>query len=76
MPIIYMEVVMNKRQDYVPLELSGDKLNNIVGDLRDKLLDEFWHGIPDGDRRRQISDRLERNILASFEYQGDKVEAT
>lgn len=67
---------MNKRMDYVPLELSGDKLNNIVGQLRDKLLDEFWPGLPNDDKRRQISDRLERNILASFEYHGDKVEAT
>jgi len=76
MPIIDMEVLMNKRQDYVPLELSGDKLNNIVGQLRDKLLDEFWPGIPNDDKRRQISDRLEKNILLSFEYHGDKVEAT
>lgn len=67
---------MNKRQDFVTLELSGDKLNNIVGQLREKLLDEFWPGIPNDDKRRQISDRLEKNILASFDNQGDKIEAT
>jgi hypothetical protein len=67
---------MNKRQDYVTLELSGDKLNHIVGELRDKLLNEFWQDVPESDKRRQISDRLEKNILASFDYQGEKIEAT
>ena len=67
---------MNKRQDYVPLEISGDKLNHIVGELRDKLLDEFWQDLPEGEKRRQIANRLEKNILSSFEFYEEHVEAT
>ena len=67
---------MNKRQDFVTLELSGERLESVVSDLRQTLLDEFWPDLPDGDKRRQISERLERNILASFDHRGGEIEAT
>ncbi len=69
---------MNKREPFVELELSGERLDGFVFDLRDKLLNEFWTHIPDGSKREQIKARLEKNILAAFNHshQADEKDAT
>jgi hypothetical protein len=44
--------------------------------LRDKLLNEFWSHVPEGADRDQIRLRIENNIMASFKYGKDDVQAT
>jgi hypothetical protein len=67
---------MNKRQQFVELELSGEKLDSLVSGLRDKLLGEFWAHIPEGDYRDQIKLRLEKNIFAALNYPPDNAQST
>ncbi len=64
---------MNKRETYVTLELSGDKLDSVVTELREKLLREFWSHVPEGAHREQIRLRLERSILAALNCQPQEV---
>jgi len=58
---------MNKHKQYVALEISGKKLDSLVNNLRDKLLNEFWASVPDGPERRKIKTRLEKSIISAFE---------
>jgi hypothetical protein len=67
---------MNKRQPFVELELSGEKLDTLVYSLRDKLLGEFWAHVPEGAYRNEIKSRLERNIMAALDYAPQDIEAT
>ncbi len=67
---------MNKRESYVELELSGEKLDSLVSSLRDRLLGEFWEHVPMGAQRDEIKARLERNILAALNHKMDEIEAT
>ncbi len=67
---------MPRRQEYVGLEIASEKMDGIVATLRDKLLDEFWSHVPEGERRAQIRARLEENILAALARYSDDVEAT
>jgi hypothetical protein len=67
---------MPKRQAYVTLEISHDRLVRIVNELRDKLLAEFWSHVPEGSRRDAIKARLEASILAALERQSSDIEAT
>lgn len=60
---------MNKREKYVTLELSGDKLDMVVTELQEKLLREFWSHVPEGAHREQIRQRLERSILGALDSQ-------
>jgi hypothetical protein len=64
---------MNKREKYIALELSGEKLDKTIADIRDKLLYEFWSHIPDGAHRDQIKLRLERSILQAFNYKPNEI---
>lgn len=61
---------MRKHKEYVSLEISGKKLDSLVNNLRDRLLNEFWAAIPDGPERRKIKTRLEKNILAALDRKG------
>jgi hypothetical protein len=63
---------MNKREAYVELELSGPMLESLVASLRDRLLNEFWAHVPEGDYRNQIKARLEKNILSAFNHKTDE----
>jgi hypothetical protein len=67
---------MNKRETFIELELSGEKLDSLVSSLRERLLGEFWGHIPDGSQRDEIRARLERNILAALNHKMDEIEAT
>ncbi|OGC95990.1 MAG: hypothetical protein A2W25_09610 [candidate division Zixibacteria bacterium RBG_16_53_22] len=67
---------MQKRQDYVALELASEKLDDIIAGLRDKLLREFWSHVPEGEHREQISARLEDSILSALTHSSDNIEAT
>jgi hypothetical protein len=67
----YIGGKMNKRQQFVELELSGEKLDSLVIGLRNKLLDEFWVHVPEGKYREEIKARLERNIIAAIERSPD-----
>jgi hypothetical protein len=67
---------MNKRETYVELELSGERLDSLVSALRDRLLDEFWGHVPEGAQRDEIKARLERNIFSAFSHKIDEMEAT
>jgi hypothetical protein len=67
---------MNKHQPFVELELSGEKLDNLVIGLRNKLLHEFWGHISEGSYRDQIKLRLEKNILAAFDPALDETQKT
>jgi hypothetical protein len=67
---------MSKRQPFVELELSGERLDTLVYSLRDKLLNEFWAHVPEGVYRDEIKSRLERNILAALDYAPQDIEAT
>jgi len=58
---------MSKHEDYVALEISGKKLEGLINNLRDRLLNEFWSAVPDGPERRKIKARLEKSILAAFD---------
>jgi hypothetical protein len=64
---------MNKREKYIALELSGEKLDKTITDLRDKLLLEFWSHVPEGAHREQIRMRLERSILQAINYKAEEV---
>ncbi|MEE9554061.1 MAG: hypothetical protein V3W18_07150 [candidate division Zixibacteria bacterium] len=61
---------MKKHKDFVTLELSGQKLDSLVFNLRERLLSEFWSTVPDGPERRKIQTRLEKNILAAIDRKG------
>jgi len=61
---------MQKHKDFVTLELSGKKLDSLVHNLRERLLNEFWSTVPDGPERRKIKTRLEKNILAAIDHRG------
>jgi DNA-binding MarR family transcriptional regulator len=67
---------MNKRQDYVSLELSGERLDKLISELTEKLICEFWSHIPEGEQKNQIKARIERSILSAFEICAEEVEAT
>lgn len=58
---------MSKHKEYVTLEISGKKLDGLIGNLRDRLLNEFWAAVPDGPERRKIKARLEKSILSAFD---------
>ena len=61
---------MSKHEDYVALEISGKKLEGLINNLRDRLLNEFWAAVPDGPERRKIKARLEKSILAALDRKG------
>ncbi len=63
---------MQKREPIVALEISGDKLEQVVGDLRDNLLNEFWHHLPEGHEKNEIKSRLEKNILLALTQKPQK----
>jgi hypothetical protein len=67
---------MQKRQDYVALEIASEKLDGIVIELRDKLLGEFWSHVPEGEHREQIKARLENSILSALAHPSEDFEAT
>jgi len=67
---------MQKRQEYVTLEIASEKLDDIVNTLRDKLLVQFWSHVPDGERRREIERRLEESILAALMSAFKDIDAT
>jgi hypothetical protein len=67
---------MQKRQDYVALEIASEKLDDIISNLRDKLLRDFWSHVPEGKHRDQISARLEDSILSALTHSSDNTEAT
>jgi hypothetical protein len=67
---------MDKHQQFVELELSGERLESLVAGLRDKLLGEFWAYVPDGIYRDQIKNRLEKNILAALNHHPNETKAT
>ena len=58
---------MVKQKEYVPLEISGERLKRIVNSLRDRLLGEFWSDLPEGPEREKIKSRLEESILSAFD---------
>ena len=66
---------MKRHQQYIPLELSGERLERFIAELRDRLLHEFWPHIPDCEYRREISSRLEKSILSAFEMESEKTRA-
>jgi len=63
---------MHKREPYVALEISGDKLEQVVGDLRDNLINEFWRHLPEGKEKDEIKLRLEKNILLALTQKAKK----
>ena len=63
---------MNRREKYITFELSGDNLDKFVGDLREKILTEFWPEIPGGNERELIKSRLEISILNALESEGNE----
>jgi hypothetical protein len=67
---------MPKRQDYVTLEIASDQLRDIITDLREKLLAEFWSHVPEGERREQIKARLENSINSALAHSSEDIEAT
>jgi hypothetical protein len=71
MPIIIGGGTMSKRQEYVSLELSDEKLEKFVAELRDKLLNEFWEDLPDGRRKDEIRRRIENSIISAFQFKGE-----
>jgi hypothetical protein len=68
--------MMNKRENYVELELSGERLDSLVFNLRDRLLKEFWAHVPEGEYLEQIKARLEKNILGALNSEPEAMEAT
>ncbi len=54
---------MKKHADFVPLEISGDDLEDFVAQLRDKLFNEFWSDITDDEKKEMIKSRLTKNIV-------------
>ena len=58
--------VMPKRQDYITLEISGEKLDTFVDSLTSKLLSEFWPQIDDPRKLTEIKDRLKKSVSESL----------
>jgi hypothetical protein len=67
---------MQKRQEYVALEITSEKLDGIVAAIRDRLLAEFWAHVPAGPHRDEIGARLEDSILAALAHPPGDIEAT
>jgi hypothetical protein len=67
---------MNKRQAYISLELSGERLEKLLSEITEKLMREFWSHIPEGDQKDQIRVRIERSIMSAFQLSTEEVEAT
>jgi hypothetical protein len=67
---------MQKHQDFVSLEITYERVDKIVVDLRDKLLTEFWSHVPEGEQRDRIKARLENSIQSALESSSDNIEAT
>ncbi len=61
-----MNSTMKRRSEYVPLEISGEKLDFFVAELREKLLNEFWASVPEGREKEEIKARIELNIYAAL----------
>jgi hypothetical protein len=57
---------MPKRQDYITLEISGEKLDTFVDSLASRLLSEFWPQIDDPQKLLEIKDRLKKNVSDSL----------
>ena len=70
LPILESGETLNKRQEYISLELSDEKLDSIVVELRDKLMGEFWAELPEGRRKDEIRRRIENNIITAFISKG------
>lgn len=63
MTILFMGVIiMRKLSAYVPLEISGDRLDNIIIEIRDKIVNEFWSSTPSGTKKKEIEKRIEQSI--------------
>lgn len=58
---------MKKHVKYIPLELSGSELEELVGRLRDRLFLEFWSETEEDSKKREIITRIEKNIYAVLE---------
>jgi len=61
-PIQFIEDDMKKYEKYVPLEITNDCFDNIVHGLEEKILSEFWPGLPDGPQKDKILERIRQNI--------------
>ncbi len=55
---------MAKKEEYIALEITGNSLDQLVNDLKEKILLEFWPQIPDSAEREVIKDRLGKSILS------------
>lgn len=58
---------MKKHVKYIPLELSGSELEELVSRLRDRLYQEFWSENETDSKKEEIITRIERNIYAVLE---------
>ncbi len=62
---------MKKHADFVPLEISGDDLEDFVANLRDKLFKEFWSDIADDSKKELIKSRLTKNIVSALKSRSE-----
>ncbi|UCC80054.1 MAG: hypothetical protein JSW64_01470 [Candidatus Zixiibacteriota bacterium] len=58
---------MKKHAKYIPLELSGSELEELVTRLRDRLFLEFWSETEADSKKEEIKTRIEENIYAVLE---------
>ncbi len=58
---------MKKHGKYIPLELSGSELEELVTRLRDRLFLEFWSETEEDSKKDEIKTRIEKNIYAVLE---------
>lgn len=57
---------MTKKDDFKPMELSGQELDNFIKRLVDRIYDEIWADISIGSEEQEVKKRLAKSIIEAL----------
>jgi hypothetical protein len=57
---------MKNKNDFKPMELSGQELDNFIKKLVDRIYDEIWADISIGTEEQEVKKRLAKSIIEAL----------
>lgn len=57
---------MKKKNDFKPMELSGQELDDFVMKLVDRIYNEIWADVTVGSEEQKIRERLTKSIIEAL----------
>jgi hypothetical protein len=57
---------MKKKNDFKPMEISGQELDSFIKKLVDRIYDEIWADISIGPEEQEVKKRLTKSIIEAL----------